>query len=64
MSGTHCSTARDVYLSLVEDVSGEKSFPVALGRAVHHAVARTVVSAKKLKFRAKPNRYDDELLDR
>lgn len=43
-------------------VSGEESFPVALGRAVHREVADAVTSAKKLKFRAKPNRYDDERL--
>jgi len=60
----YCSTGRDVYLAMVEKVKVEAEFPVALGKAVHEAIAEAIRQSKKLKFDADPREYDDERINR
>ncbi len=59
----YCPTSRDVYLTMVEKVRGEESFPVTLGKAIHEAVAKAIRDAKNRNFSAEPPKYDKEMLN-
>jgi len=50
----YCKTARDVYLTFVENVKGEENINISLGKAIHKTVAGAVRAAKHLEFDVPP----------